>query len=326
MRSWREGAGRARVAWCCDMTRKQPITLVLGATGRTGGAVVRELLADPGPDRVLVRATGRRREALDAIARLGAQTVPLDLDGIGRSPLAAHRELHDALASVDRVFLLTGYSIDMLVHSKAVIDAARLAGVQHVVHMGAAGPNDSTIAHCVWHQLVESYIAASGIGYTHLRPNVFMQNILAFGAPGGVIKQYVGEAALGWIDSDDIARAAATVLRSPDDHRGRTYRLTSEARTVHEVAEILSVVTGERFRYEPRPPNEWLAAALGAGFDPVYARDVHDDFVRRIEERHPAAHEVFDDYRQLTRRAPMSWRDHALAHRAEYLATIGGAA
>lgn len=308
------------------MNRKQPTTLVLGATGRTGGAVVRELLADPGPDRVVVRATGRRRGALDALARLGVQTVPLDLDGIERAPLAAHRALHDALAGVDRVFLLTGYSIDMLVHSKAVIDAAKRAGVRHIVHMGAAGTHDSTVAHCAWHQLVESYVAGSGIGYTHLHPNVFMQNVLAFGAPGGVIRQYVGGAALGWVDSDDIARAAATVLRSPDGHRDRTYRLTTEARTVHEIAAILSEMTGGRFRYEPRPPDEWLAAAIGAGFDPVYARDVHNDFVRRIEDRHPAAEEVFDDYQRLTGRPPISWRDHALAHRAEYLATIGGAA
>jgi uncharacterized protein YbjT (DUF2867 family) len=305
------------------MNRK-PITLVLGATGRTGGAVVRELLADPGPERVRVRAAGRRRGALDALARLGVQTVPLDLEGLERAPLAAHRALHDALVDVDRLFLLTGYSVDMLVHSKAVIDAARLAGVRHIVHMGAAGSHDSTVAHCVWHQLVEGYIAGSGIGYTHLRPNVFMQNVLAFGAPGGVIRQYVGGATLGWVDVDDIARAAATVLRSPDVHRGRTYRLTTDARTVHEVAEILSAATGEPFRYEPRPPDEWLAAAIGGGFEPVYARDVHNDFVRRIEDRHPGAHEVFDDYEQLTGRPAIRWPDHAAAHRAEYAAAIGG--
>jgi hypothetical protein len=53
---------------------------------------------------------------------------------------------------------------------------------------------------------------------------------------------------------------------------------------------------------------------------------VHNDFVRRIEGRHPAVAEVFDDYQKLTGRAPTSWRDHALAHRGEYVATVGGAA
>jgi NAD(P)H dehydrogenase (quinone) len=302
------------------MSRKQPITLVLGATGRTGGAVIRELLADPGPERVVLRAAGRRREALDALARGGMQTVQLDLDGIERTPLAEHRALHEALAGVDRMFLLTGYSVDMLVQSKVIVDAAKLAGVQHIVHMGAAGHPDETVAHAVWHQLVERYIEASGVGYTHLQPNVFMQNLLAFGAPGGVIKQYVGDAKLGWVDLDDIARAAATVLRSPAAHRGRTYRLTTDARTVHEVAEILTAATGKRFRYEPRPPDEWLAAVLATNaMEPVYARDVHNDFVRANENRRPGSHDVFDDYEQLTGRPPLRWRDHAVAHRSEYI-------
>lgn len=302
------------------MNRKQPITLVLGATGRTGGAVARELLADPGPERSLVRVAGRRREALDALARLGAQTFPLELDGIERAPLVEHRALHEVLAGVDRLFLLTGYSVDMLVQSKVIVDAAKLAGVRHIVHMGAAGHNDETVAHAVWHQLVERYIEASGTGYTHLQPNVFMQNLLAFGAPGGVIQQYVGDAKLGWVDLDDIARAAATVLRSPDAHRGRTYRLTTDARTVREVAEILSAATGQRFRYEPRPPDEWLAAVLAANaMEPVYARDVHNDFVRANEDRRPGSNEVYDDYEQLTGRRPLRWAEHAAAHRAEYI-------
>jgi NAD(P)-dependent dehydrogenase (short-subunit alcohol dehydrogenase family) len=72
---------------------KQPITLILGATGRTGGAVVRELLVDPGPERVVARAAGRRRDALDKLARIGAQPVALDLDGVERAPLAARAEL-----------------------------------------------------------------------------------------------------------------------------------------------------------------------------------------------------------------------------------------
>jgi NAD(P)H dehydrogenase (quinone) len=303
---------------------KQPITLVLGATGQTGRAVVRELLADPGPERVVVRAAGRRQEALAELARLGAQIIALDLDGIERAPLAAHRTLHEALAGIDRLFLLTGYSVDMLVHSKAVVDAARLAGVRHVVHMGAAATVDTTLAHNVWHQMIESYIATSSMRFTHLHPNVFMQNVLAFGAAGGVIQQYVGDAALGWVDVDDVARVAAAVLRTPEAHHGHTYRLTVEALTLGEVAAILSEATGERFRYEPRPPDEWLAAAIGAGMEAVYARCVHNNFTRAIAGRLPGSTDVFDDFTQVTGRRPMRWKDHAAAHRAEYLAAHGG--
>ena len=48
------------------------------------------------------------------------------------------------------------------------------------------------------------------------------------------------------------------------------------------------------------------------------------DFVRRIEDRSPGAHDVFDDYEKLTGRPPLRWRDHAAAHRAAYLAALGG--
>jgi NAD(P)H dehydrogenase (quinone) len=142
------------------MNRHQPITLVLGATGRTGGAVVRELLADPGPERVLVRAAGRRPGALADLARLGIQTAPLDLDGIERAPLAAHRALHGALDGVDRLFLLTGYSVNTLVHSKAIVDAAQLAGMRHIVHMGAGRPPIRWREHATAHRA--EYIAATG--------------------------------------------------------------------------------------------------------------------------------------------------------------------
>jgi uncharacterized protein YbjT (DUF2867 family) len=305
--------------------RDRPVALVIGASGRTGGAVVRELVADPGPDRLVVRAAARRPEALAALDRLGVETASLDLDGIERLPLAAHRGLRDALTGVDRLFLLTGYSVDMLVQSKAILDAARLAGIQHVVHMGALAADDTTIVHLGWHQLIERYIEAAGFQYTHIKPNVFMQNILAFGLrPGGLIHQYVGDAVLGWIDTDDVARAAATALRSPDRHRGRAYRLSVEALSVGEVANILCEATGERFRYEARSPDEWLTAALAGGMEPIYARCVHNVFVRTAEGSLPEVADVFDDFEELTGTKPIRWREHAAAHRAEFLASIRG--
>jgi NAD(P)H dehydrogenase (quinone) len=303
-------------------TQDRPIALILGASGRTGSAVVRELVADPGPERLVVRAAARRPQALAELEHFGVQTALLDLDGIERLPLTAHRDLHDALAGVDRLFLLTGYSVDMLVQSKAIVDAARLAGVEHVVHMGAAAADDTTMAHLAWHQFVERYIEASGVRYTHLKPNVLMQNILAFGMPGGLIRQYVGDAALGWIDTDDVARAAASVLRSPSRHHGKSYRLSVEARSIGQVADILSEATGERVRYEARPADEWLAAALAGGFEAIYARCVHNGFVRAAERVLPDAADVFDDFEQLTGRTPIRWREHAAAHRAEFLAAI----
>jgi NAD(P)H dehydrogenase (quinone) len=133
----------------------QQTVLVIGATGNIGSALVRELLTDPGPDNVKVRAIVRRPEAAESLRRLGVEAAFLDLAEIERLPLARNKPLLDALAGVDRLFLLTGYTVQMLAQSKAVIDAAKLAGVRHIVDLSAWATNDTTSAHHGWYQFVE---------------------------------------------------------------------------------------------------------------------------------------------------------------------------
>jgi uncharacterized protein YbjT (DUF2867 family) len=50
-----------------------------------------------------------------------------------------------------------------------------------VVHLGACGREDTTVAHWAWHQLVERYIEWAGFSFTHLRPETFLQNLLSYG-------------------------------------------------------------------------------------------------------------------------------------------------
>jgi NAD(P)H dehydrogenase (quinone) len=171
--------------------------------------------------------------------------------------------------------------------------------------------------------MIDSYIESSGSGFTHLHPNTFMQNILRFSLhQGGVIRQYIGEARVGWVDTDDIARVAAAVLRAPGRHQGKTYPLAFEARSVAEVASVLTEVVGRPFRYEPRSPDEWLASALAGGMEPTYAHCVHNVFRRTADGSLREAAQVFDSgagFQAITGRRPMSWRDHAEKHRSEFL-------
>lgn len=220
-----------------------PTILVMGATGGIGGALIRELVSDPETGTVKVRAAVRRPDAAAAMQRLGIETAFLDLDGIERLPIEQNKPLLDALTGVDSLFLLTGYTIEMLAQSKAVIDAAKRTGVSHIVHLGAWANDDTTVVHLGWHQMIERYIEWAGFNYTHLRPNVFMQNILNFSLQqDGVIYQFIGDAPVSWIDTDDIAAVAATILRSPHKHHGHTYPLAVERLSVGQVADILSKV------------------------------------------------------------------------------------
>ena len=168
------------------------------------------------------------------------------------------RTFGPALASVDRLFLLTGYTVDMLVQSKTLVDAARKAGVAHIVHQGIFGEWDTTDPHFAWHQMIECYIKASGIAWTHLHPNVFMENVLSFFAPKNRrMTFYWGEGRVGWIALQDLAAVAAAALRDgPERHNGQDYWLSTEVLSGAEVAATMGEVLGQELRAELRSPDD----------------------------------------------------------------------
>ena len=88
-----------------------------------------------------------------------------------------------------------------------------------------------------------------------------MQNMLGYGGESyiqkGVIRHYIGDARLSWVDVEDVAAAAAACLTQPDKHNGQTYRLGYEAATYHDIARIFTEVIGQPFSYEARPPEEF---------------------------------------------------------------------
>lgn len=105
----------------------QPAILILGATGKVGSETLRQLQL-AGDSQVV--AAVRSPEKARSLQAQGIDTVILDLD--------QPETLAPALKEVDRALLLTGYSVDMLRQSKRFIDAAKQAGVQHLVHIGAS--------------------------------------------------------------------------------------------------------------------------------------------------------------------------------------------
>jgi NAD(P)H dehydrogenase (quinone) len=142
--------------------------LITGATGQVGSKTLEFLLPDKQTEIV---AAVRSPEKAAAFKARGIATVILDLDD---------ESTHlPALKGIDHLFVVTGYTVDMLRQSKALLDSAKRAGVRHVVHLGACGRDDTTVAHWAWHQFVERYIEWSGFAFTHLRPEAFMQNVLS---------------------------------------------------------------------------------------------------------------------------------------------------
>src|SRR5258706_800234 len=142
--------------------------LVLGVTGQVGKLVATTLRRS---EANVVAGTRRKANLVELADQFGASRF-IDLDD--------PRTFNEALKNINGLFLITGYTVDMLVQSKSLIDAAKRNGVNHIVHLGAfTREHDSYATVFAWHQMIEAYLRHSGVAWTNLHPNMFMQNLLS---------------------------------------------------------------------------------------------------------------------------------------------------
>jgi uncharacterized protein YbjT (DUF2867 family) len=284
-------------------------TLIMGGSGTIGGYLVRELLPDR--ERLSIVAAARSPKRAQHFAQLGFATVTLDLDRT--------ETLAPAMAGVSTLFMLKPYSIDYLIQSKRVIDAARKAGVQHIVNLGSFGADDTPWTSIGWNRLVESYLQVSGMHYTHLRPNFFMDNVpKRTDRVSGQIVHYFGPTAVSWIAAQDIAAVAAVVLRDPATYRGRVIPLATEARNMEEIAAIATRVTGHAHSAVYVPPEPALAQMLKVGWTEAFGRPFIDYMQAIAEGRVAEVGDTTDSVRQLTGRPHTSWEQFVSQHRSEF--------
>jgi NAD(P)H dehydrogenase (quinone) len=260
------------------MPLQQPTVLVIGATGQTGRLIVADLNRDPG--NVRLRLAAHKPVDVERLTTAGQEAVHLDLDDPQTFGLA--------LAGVDRLYLLTGYTVAMVHQSKTLVDAAKKACVQHIVHQGIFGEWDCTDPHFAWHQMIETYIKASGIAWTHLHPNFFMENLLGLmSIKNGAFAMYCGATPVGWVALKDLATVAAAVLREgPDRHGGQDYWLSPEVLSGPEAAAILTDVLGQEVRCDLKGPDDFGAFFMSSSI-PVetwYAEGVVE-FMRQVMDR-----------------------------------------
>jgi len=291
---------------------KKPTVLVLGSSGQIGQLVVKEL--EQSSD-VNLRLSSRRLQEVQRLRGEGKEAVYLDLDDPQTFPLA--------MAGVDRLFLLTGYTVAMVTQSKTIVDAAKKAGVKHIVHVGVFAEWDCTDPHFAWHLLIESYIKASGIAWTHLHPNVFMDNLLNFTAPkADLLTLYWGKRDVGWVATSDIAALAAAALnQGPEKHHERDYWLSTEVLGGSEVAAILSEITGRSIGYNPQGPEEFkaLISSLGDQVEPWYAAG-GVDFMRQVSDGCMGyIGTIRDDVPYVLGRPALTFHEWANAHKEEFI-------
>lgn len=285
-----------------------PRILVMGSTGQVGSRVLERLLDLP---EIEVVAGVRSREKAAAFTAQNVAAAVLDLDDI--------QTMAPALEGIDRLFMMTGYTVDMLRQSKVLVDQARRAGVRHIVRLGACGRDDATVGHWAWHQMIERYVEGAGLSYTHLRPEAFMQNLLSYGGKpaieNGVLHAFCADARLSWVDVDDVAKVAAAALLRPDLHAGKTYRLGYEAATHGEIAALMAAMTGRSFRYEPLSPEVFLEDMRRNGADMTYMQCVYEHWISHAARAIPGADDIFDDFPAITGEQPTTWAGFIEKHR-----------
>jgi uncharacterized protein YbjT (DUF2867 family) len=239
--------------------------LVTGATGLNGGTLVRLLSARGIPVRALVRNPAKA-EGLASLP--GVEIVEGDM--------ARPETLAMPLRDVERAVLISSSDATMLEVQSNFIDAAKAAGVGHVVKLSGIMPEvDSPFRFARMHGEIEQKLERSGIAYTHLRAGEFMHSyfrqVPAIVGKGALFLP-MEDARIASIDVPDIAEAAAVVLTTPG-HEGKIYALTGpEALTMTEVAAKLSEATGRTISYVNVAPEQARQAQLDAGM-PQYRAD-----------------------------------------------------
>lgn len=213
---------------------------VTGATGQLGRIVIEKLKSEVA------------RESIVALVRNPAKAIDLAVE-TREFDYTKSKELAVSLEGIDKLLLISGNEIGQrLPQHKAVIEAAKLAGVKHLLYTSILHADKSPLDLAVEHLATEVLIKESGLTYTILRNGWYTENYSgsAKGALGA--GAFIGSAGDGKISSasrEDYAEAAAVVLKS-DGHDNKIYELAGdEAYTLTELAAEISKITGKNIPY-----------------------------------------------------------------------------
>ena len=228
--------------------------LVTGATGTNGSEILKALSQRGVKAKAMVRSAKDDTDLPD-----GIEAVEGDFDD--------DASLARVLSGVERAFLLTPSTEHAEAQQLRFVDAASRAGVRHLVKLSqfAASP-DSPVRFLRYHAAVERAIQQSGMAWTLLRPNLFMQGMLQFAGmvrDKGMIAAPIGDARVSVVDVRDNAAVAAAALVD-DGHDGKTYTLTGPAALTHaEMAAKLAAETGHPIKFIDASEDDLTHAAMG---------------------------------------------------------------
>jgi NAD(P)H dehydrogenase (quinone) len=168
-----------------------------------------------------------------------------------------------ALEGVDTLVLVSAAAgSDRIADHTSAIDAARAAGVSHVVYLSFLGASSiATFSYGRTHGATEQHLRASGMAFTFLRDSFYHPLLPSMAGPDGVMRGPAENGRLASISPDDVAEVAAVVTLNPEPHSGVAYDLTGPALfTLEDAADMLAAVSGRPIRFERETVAEAYAS------------------------------------------------------------------
>lgn len=271
--------------------------LFTGLTGKVGDAIVKLLPEFGVQARGLVRDPGKA-------AALEAAGVEVAVGDLGDAAAVGA-----ALEGCEKAFLLMANGPRQLELELGFIEAARGAGLAHLVKMSANGADSASTAVLKrFHGAAEERLRASGLPCTVIRPNFFMQNLLWMAAEIAARDAFsmpMGKGRVGIIDVRDVARFVLTALTQPG-HENKTYEITGpELLSFHDIARQLSAATGRTIRYIDLAPEAFRQALAQWMPDAWQVEAVAQLFALIAQDQGALVNDV---YRQTTGREPAPLR------------------
>lgn len=291
------GGGAERVAFA-----------VSGASGGVGGRVAARLAGLGYGQRLIVRDKGRAPELP------GAEVAEASYQDAGA--------MRKALDGVETFFMVSaGEAADRVRQHVTAVDAAVAAGVERIVYLSfinAAPDATFTFARDHWH--TEEHARATGLRYTFLRDNLYLDILPVLAGPDGVIRGPAGDGKVGAVARDDVADVTVAVLLG-DGHDGRAYDVTgAEAISLREVAGELSRVTGRTITYHTETLEEAYESRASYGAPEFEVEGWVTSYAAIAAGEMDV---VSDTISRLTGHAPMTLPDYLRRHPESYRRLLG---
>jgi uncharacterized protein YbjT (DUF2867 family) len=274
--------------------------ILITTPGKVGAEAARLLATQDEPVRVLAR----KPEKVATLSQAGVEVVEGDLE--------APATIDAAMRDVSSVILV---SLAIPTQELNIVDSAVRADVDHVVKITSKASADSPIARRRAQTEIEQGLIASGLGYTLLRNNVYMQNFLMLAPAIAKTSSFganTGNGRAGLIDSRDIAAVAAEIATNPTPHKDKTYCPTGpESLSYADAAATLSKVLGRAIGFHPLTDEQQKQAMVNVGL-PEHIAQMNAQALALLAEGD--SDWVTDDVPTILRRPASSFEQFSTDH------------